>query len=146
MASSNAARIAALQEQIDAIGGGMARKRARLPFECREIDDRIGGGLSFVSIHEIAGGSSHAIYGAAATLVRVNSGTEADVFTRAGRSRAECEVLRGWSRAQSPYGFRSPSVPRPPLRGLFPRSLVLRARRLAINVLATRDKSSERSH
>lgn len=68
MASSNAARIAALQEQIDAIGGGVARKRARLPFGCREIDERIGGGLSFGSIHEIAGGSGDTINGAAAAL------------------------------------------------------------------------------
>lgn len=68
MASSNAARIAALQEQIDAIGGGMARKRARLPFGCREIDDRIGGGLSFGAIHEVAGGGVDAVNGAAAAL------------------------------------------------------------------------------
>lgn len=68
MASSNAARIAALQEQIDAIGGGVARKRARLPFGCPEIDERIGGGLPFGSIHEIAGGGSDALNGAAAAL------------------------------------------------------------------------------
>ncbi|WP_421581153.1 ImuA family protein [Shinella sp. M31] len=68
MASSNAARIAALQEQIDAIGGGVARQRVRLPFGCREIDDRIGGGLSFGAIHEIAGGGSDAVNGAAAAL------------------------------------------------------------------------------
>jgi protein ImuA len=64
----NTAVIAELQEQIDEIAGGHARKRARLAFGIPEIDDRLNGGLAFGSTYEIAGGGSDAVTGAAAPL------------------------------------------------------------------------------
>lgn len=64
----NTAVIAELQEQIDKIAGGHARKRARLAFGIPEIDDRLNGGLALGSTHEIAGGGTDAVTGAAAPL------------------------------------------------------------------------------
>lgn len=64
----NAAVIAELQEQVDKIAGGHARKRKRLAFGVPEIDDRLNGGLAFGSTHEIAGGGTDAVTGAAAPL------------------------------------------------------------------------------
>lgn len=51
----NTAIIAELQEQIEKIAGGHARKRRYLPFGLPEIDDRLNGGLAFGSTHEKAG-------------------------------------------------------------------------------------------
>ncbi|MGJ7040470.1 protein ImuA [Shinella sp. BE166] len=65
---SNQALIATLQEAIDNIAGGQARRRPRLPFGIPEIDERLRGGLSFGATHEIAGGGADAIDGAASSL------------------------------------------------------------------------------
>lgn len=58
-----------LREKIARIEGGRARKTHVLPFGLPEIDRRLpGGGLLFGAIHEIAGGGSGTVDGAAAAL------------------------------------------------------------------------------
>ncbi|TWF46416.1 ImuA family protein [Neorhizobium alkalisoli] len=61
--------VADLQDRIDQIGGLSTRHRSYLPFGMSEMDDRIpGGGLAFGATHEVAGGGSGAVDGAAAAL------------------------------------------------------------------------------
>ncbi|NSZ10114.1 MULTISPECIES: ImuA family protein [Agrobacterium] len=58
-----------LQERIDQIAGGSAKKRPCLPFGVAEIDNRLpGGGLAYGCTHEIAGGGPDAVTGAASSL------------------------------------------------------------------------------
>lgn len=67
--ATNRALIHELQERIDKIAGGSAKKRGTLPFGVPEIDDRLpGGGLAFGALHEIAGGGSDAVVGAVSAL------------------------------------------------------------------------------
>jgi protein ImuA len=66
---ANAHVIAELQEKIDRIAGGSAVKRGHLSFGVPDIDRRLpGGGLSFGSTHEIAGGGADAVAGAVSAL------------------------------------------------------------------------------
>lgn len=61
--------LADLQERIDQIAGGSAKKRAHLPFGVDEIDARLpGGGLAYGCTHEIACGSADAATGAVSSL------------------------------------------------------------------------------
>lgn len=61
--------IADLRERISALEGGSSRKGGYLPFGVPEMDAVLpGGGLSFGSIHEFAGGGSGTVDGAAAAL------------------------------------------------------------------------------
>jgi len=61
--------LAELQERIDQIAGGSAKKRPTLPFGVDEIDARLpGGGLAYGCTHEIAGGGSDAVTGAVSSL------------------------------------------------------------------------------
>ena len=53
--AANRALIHELQEKIDKIAGGSARKRTTLPFGVPEIDDRLpGGGLAFGALYDLA--------------------------------------------------------------------------------------------
>lgn len=67
--AANRALIHELQEKIDKIAGGSARKRTKLPFGVPEIDDRLPGGLAFGALHEIAGGGSEMVAGAVSALL-----------------------------------------------------------------------------
>lgn len=61
--------IADLRDRISALEGGSARKAGCLPFGVPEIDAVLpGGGLSYGTIHEFAGGGSGTVDGAAAAL------------------------------------------------------------------------------
>lgn len=61
--------IADLRDRISALEGGSARKAGCLPFGVPEIDAALpGGGLSYGTIHEFAGGGSGTVDGAAAAL------------------------------------------------------------------------------
>lgn len=61
--------LADIQERIDQIAGGSAKKRQTLPFGVDEIDGRLpGGGLAYGCTHEIAGGRSDAVTGAVSSL------------------------------------------------------------------------------
>ena len=61
--------LADLQERIDQIAGGSAKKRSHMPFGVDEIDVRLpGGGLAYGCTHEIAGGGADAVTGAASSL------------------------------------------------------------------------------
>ena len=63
------AQMDALREQIRRIEAGDRVFRGFLPFGVSEIDDRLpGGGLALGALHEVAGGASGAIHGAAAAL------------------------------------------------------------------------------
>jgi protein ImuA len=66
--SAHPAVIAELQEKIDRIGGGYARRRDKHAFGVPGIDDRIHGGLAFGCTHEIAGGGVDGVNGAASVL------------------------------------------------------------------------------
>ena len=60
--------IAALRAQIAALEGESSRDRAFLPFDVPELDARLpGGGLALGCLHEVAGGGSGALDGAAAS-------------------------------------------------------------------------------
>ncbi|TAV48372.1 damage-inducible mutagenesis protein [Rhizobium leguminosarum] len=61
--------IADLRERISALEGGVAKRRACLPFGVPRIDAVLpGGGLSFGAVHEFAGGGSGTVDGSAAAL------------------------------------------------------------------------------
>jgi protein ImuA len=61
--------LADLRERIRRIEGASAGHRPALPFGLSEIDNRLpGGGLTRGALHEIAGGASGAVDGAAAAL------------------------------------------------------------------------------
>jgi protein ImuA len=61
--------ISELRERIGHLEGASARKRQVLPFGISDIDGHLpGGGLAYGAIHEVAGGGSGAIDGAAAAL------------------------------------------------------------------------------
>lgn len=65
----NSEVLADLQERIDQIAGGSAKKRTCLPFGVAEIDNRLpGGGLAYGCTHEIAGGGADALTGAVSSL------------------------------------------------------------------------------
>ncbi|MDW9481850.1 damage-inducible mutagenesis protein [Sinorhizobium meliloti] len=58
-----------LREKIAHIEGATSRKERTLPFGVPEIDSRLpGGGLSYGALHEVAGGGSGTVDGAAAAL------------------------------------------------------------------------------
>ena len=58
-----------LRERIGHLEGGSAREAVVLPFGVPDIDDRLpGGGLVCGALHEIAGGGSGTVDGAAAAL------------------------------------------------------------------------------
>ena len=60
--------IAALRAQIAALEGESSRDRAFLPFDVPELDARLpGGGLALGCLHEVAGGGSGTVDGAAAS-------------------------------------------------------------------------------
>jgi protein ImuA len=61
--------LADLRERISALAGGVARAAGCLPFGVPEIDRVLpGGGLAYGALHEIAGGGSGTVDGAAAAL------------------------------------------------------------------------------
>jgi protein ImuA len=61
--------LADLRERISAIEGGVAKRKACLPFGVPDIDTVLpGGGLAFGAVHEFAGGGSGTVDGAAAAL------------------------------------------------------------------------------
>jgi protein ImuA len=61
--------IQALRERLQELDGGSRSRRAVLPFGIPAIDDRLpDGGLALGALHEVAGGGSGAIDGAAAAL------------------------------------------------------------------------------
>lgn len=67
MPASNPATLADLKARIRRLESADGRDRTFLPFGVREIDQRLpGGGLALGALHEIAGGGSGAIDGAAA--------------------------------------------------------------------------------
>lgn len=67
--ASSASKIVELREQIQALATGRTLPRPVLPFGVRSIDKALpGGGLSFGSLHEIAGGGNVAVDGAAVAL------------------------------------------------------------------------------
>lgn len=58
-----------LRDRIAHLEGGAAKKAIVLPFGVPELDERLpGGGLSYGSLHEIAGGGAGTVDGAAAAL------------------------------------------------------------------------------
>jgi protein ImuA len=58
-----------LRDRISKLEGGTARKAGFLPFGVPEMDARIpGGGLAYGALHEVAGGGSGTVDGAAAAL------------------------------------------------------------------------------
>ena len=58
-----------LRERIAHLEGSTARKATTLPFGIRELDDRLpGGGLAYATIHEVSGGGTDTVNGAAAAL------------------------------------------------------------------------------
>ena len=61
--------IAELRERIADLGNANARPRTVLPFGASGIDERLpGGGLAYGALHEVAGGGSGTVDGAAAAL------------------------------------------------------------------------------
>jgi protein ImuA len=70
MAHDQTSRIVGeLRERIASLGAGAARKATVLPFGVPEIDGRLpGGGLMYGALHEVAGGGSGTVDGAAAAL------------------------------------------------------------------------------
>ncbi len=61
--------LADLRDRISALEGGVAKRKACLPFGLPEIDRVLpGGGLSYGAIHEFAGGGAGTVDGAAAAL------------------------------------------------------------------------------
>jgi protein ImuA len=61
--------IADLRELIAALKGGVEKRKECLPFGVDEIDAVLpGGGLAYGALHEIAGGGSGTVDGAAAAL------------------------------------------------------------------------------
>jgi len=58
-----------LRDRIAHLEAGAAKRSAVLPFGVRDIDERLpGGGLSHGALHEVAGGGSGTVDGAAAAL------------------------------------------------------------------------------
>lgn len=70
MSHAQASRlIEELRERISHLQGGATRKPIVLPFGVPEVDERLpGGGLAYGAIHEVAGGGSATVDGAAAAL------------------------------------------------------------------------------
>jgi len=69
MPSNTNQSIEALRSSIAHLEGGHGRSRVSLPFGFAEIDRKLpGGGLALGALHEIAGGGSGAVDGAAAAL------------------------------------------------------------------------------
>jgi protein ImuA len=70
MSHAQASRlIEELRERISHLQGGATRKPIVLPFGVPEVDERLpGGGLAYGAIHEVAGGGSGTVDGAAAAL------------------------------------------------------------------------------
>src|SRR6266446_10118683 len=67
--SVHIATVAALRERIQCLEGGATHWREVLPFGIKAIDERLPeGGLALGALHEVAGGGSGAIDGAAAAL------------------------------------------------------------------------------
>jgi len=67
--SGRSAVLTELRERVARLEGGGAGARAALPFGVRAIDQHLpGGGLSLGALHEVAGGGSGAVDGAAAAL------------------------------------------------------------------------------
>jgi protein ImuA len=67
--SLHIATVEALRERIRCLEGGARHERAVLPFGVKAIDERLPeGGLALSALHEVAGGGSGAIDGAAAAL------------------------------------------------------------------------------
>src|ERR1700742_2223924 len=65
--SAAPAQMAVLREQIRRIEAGDRVSRGFLPFGVADIDDRLpGGGLALGALHEVAGGATGALDGAAA--------------------------------------------------------------------------------
>src|SRR5713226_5843884 len=61
--------VAALRERIRCFEGGARHSRAVLPFGIKAIDEHLPeGGLALGALHEVAGGGSGAVDGAAAAL------------------------------------------------------------------------------
>jgi protein ImuA len=61
--------LTALRERIQRLEGGAARHRTVLPFGIKAIEQHLPeGGLALGALHEVAGGSSGAIDGAASAL------------------------------------------------------------------------------
>lgn len=83
--------LADLRDQIASLGGGNTRKGGVLPFKVAEIDAALpGGGLAHGALHEIAGGGSGTLDGAAAAL-----------FAAGVAARAKGKVLWCLSRPES---------------------------------------------
>lgn len=58
-----------LRERIAHLEGSSARKANTLPFGIPDIDERLpGGGLAYATIHEVSGGGTDTVNGAAAAL------------------------------------------------------------------------------
>lgn len=69
MSAARELAIADLRDRIAALEGGIAKRKVCLPFGAPEIDDALpGGGLAYGALHEIAGGGSGTVDGAAAAL------------------------------------------------------------------------------
>jgi protein ImuA len=69
MSAARELAIADLRERISALEGGVAKRKACLPFGAPEIDGALpGGGLAYGALHEFAGGASGTVDGAAAAL------------------------------------------------------------------------------
>jgi protein ImuA len=67
--SVHIATVAALRERIRCLEGGARHRRAVLPFGIKAIDERLPeGGLALGALHEVAGGGTGAVDGAAAAL------------------------------------------------------------------------------
>jgi protein ImuA len=67
--SVHIANVQALRERIRCLEGGARHRRAVLPFGIKAIDERLPeGGLAFGALHEVAGGGTGAVDGAAAAL------------------------------------------------------------------------------
>jgi protein ImuA len=67
--SATKAIVSELRERIQELEGGAVQPRSALPFEVAAMDQHLpGGGLAYGSLHEVAGGGSGAVDGAAAAL------------------------------------------------------------------------------
>src|SRR6267154_5728616 len=126
--SVHIATVAALRERIRCLEGGARHRRAVLPFGIKAIDERLPeGGLALGALHEVAGGGTGAVDGAAAAPLRcrdrcTNEGSRAmvrdppgSVRASAGTSRA-CtrlgDLCRGRRREGGPRLFRGrPALP-----------------------------------
>src|SRR6266849_786028 len=87
-ASVPIATVEALRERIQCLEGRARHRRAMLPFGIKAIDERLPeGGLALGALHEVAGGGSGAIDGAAAAL-----------FTAGIAARTRGRVLWGVTR------------------------------------------------